>query len=113
MIAKIKFPVPFHQLDHLIVLINVRESHWFPANMDVKFRRMRSYAYSSADYGRKYFCGNSTEWHGQSTLTPMPQLLLRTRLTEHTPVMVQALGKQKDVTVNSITRTLDGRIVAK
>ena len=27
-------------------------------------------------HGRKYFCGNSIEWHRKSTLTPMPQLLL-------------------------------------
>ena len=38
---------------------------------------------------------------------------LHTRLTELTPVMVQALGKQKDVTVDSIIRTVDDRIVAK
>jgi len=87
MVAKIKFPVPFHLLDHVIIPINVRESHWFLAHMDVKSRRMSfldsSYAYSAADYGRKRifhgrkcFCENSTEWHGQPTLMPMPQLLL-------------------------------------
>ena len=38
---------------------------------------------------------------------------LHLRLTELTPVMVQALGKQKDVTVDSITATVDDRIVAK
>jgi len=81
MIAKIKFPVPIHLLDHLIVPVHVRDSHWFPAHMDVKSRCMgfldSSHAYSSADYhGRKCFGGNSTEWHVQSTLTPIPQLLL-------------------------------------
>jgi len=35
MVVKIKFPVPFHLLDHIIIPINVRESHWFPAHMDV------------------------------------------------------------------------------
>jgi len=35
------------------------------------------------------------------------------QLTELTPVMVQALGKQKDVTVDSITATVDDSIVAK
>jgi len=78
MIAKIKFPVPIHLLDHRIIPIHVRDSHWFPAHMDVKSRCMSfldsSHAYSAAD-GRKCFCGNSTEWHGHSTLTPMPQLL--------------------------------------
>jgi len=38
---------------------------------------------------------------------------LHTRLTELTPVMVQALGKQKDVTVDNKTRTVDVRIIAK
>jgi len=37
MITKIKFPVPIHLLDHLIIPIHVRDSHWFPAHMDVKF----------------------------------------------------------------------------
>jgi len=61
-VAKIQFPVPFHLLDHVIIPINIRESHWFPAHMDVTFRRMSfldsSYAYSTADYGRKCSCGN-------------------------------------------------------
>ena len=38
---------------------------------------------------------------------------LHPRLTVLTPVMVQALGKQKDVTVDSIIATVDDRIVAK
>jgi len=36
MIAKIKFPVPIHLLNHLVIPILVRDSHWFPAHMDVK-----------------------------------------------------------------------------
>jgi len=35
MIAKNKFPVPIHLLDHLINPIHVRDSRWFPAQMDV------------------------------------------------------------------------------
>ena len=46
-----------HLVDHIIIPINVRESHWFPAHKDVKFRRMSfldsSYAYSAADYPRQ------------------------------------------------------------
>jgi len=53
MVAKIKFPVPLHLLDHLIIPINVRESHWFPAHMNIKSRCMSlldsSHAYSVAD----------------------------------------------------------------
>jgi len=33
MVAEIKFLVPFHLLNHVIIPINVRESHWFPAHM--------------------------------------------------------------------------------
>ena len=40
-------------------------------------------------------------------------VVLHARLTELTPLMAQALGKQKDVTVDSINRTVDDRIVAK
>ena len=38
---------------------------------------------------------------------------LHPQLTELTPVMVQALGKQKDVTVDSLNATVNDRIVAK
>ena len=76
MIAKIKFPVPIHLLDHLIIPINVRESHWFPAHMNLKSRCMSfldsSCAYSAADYGRKFFLGNSSKWHGRPMLVSMP-----------------------------------------
>jgi len=57
-----------------------------------------------------------TSTHPPTTLRvvhPARITLLHTRLTELTPEMVQALGKQKDVTVNSITRTVDDRIVVK
>jgi len=40
-------------------------------------------------------------------------LLLHPRLAELTPVMVRALGKQKDVTVDSISATVDDHIIAK
>jgi len=36
MIAKIKFPVPIHFPNHLIIPIHVQDSHWFPAHMYVK-----------------------------------------------------------------------------
>jgi len=44
---------------------------------------------------------------------PAKIMSLHARLTELTPLMAQALGKQKDVTVDSINRTVDDRIVAK
>jgi len=44
---------------------------------------------------------------------PTRMTSLHARLTGFTPLMVQALGKQKDVTIDSIVRTVDDRIVAK
>jgi len=38
MIAKIKLPIPIYLLDHIIIPINVRESHWFPAHMNLRTR---------------------------------------------------------------------------
>jgi len=35
MIAKIKLLIPIHLLDHIIIPINVRESHWFSAHMNL------------------------------------------------------------------------------
>jgi len=127
MVAKIKFPVPFHLLDHNIIPINVRKSHWFPAHMDVKFRRMSfldsSYAYSVADWQKILlwkFCRMAWTAHANAdapvpswVVHPVRITLLHPGLTQLTPVMVQALGKQKDVTVDSITATVDDRIVAK
>ena len=128
MVAKIKFPVPFHLLDHIIIPINVRESHWFPAHMDIKFRRMSfldsSHAYSAAEYPRqkmllwKFY---KMAWTAHANAdAPAPSWVvhparitsLHPRLTQLTPVMVQALGKQKEVTVDSITAIVDDRIVA-
>jgi len=37
-IAKIKVPTPIHLLDHIIIPINVRESHWFPTHMNLQTR---------------------------------------------------------------------------
>ena len=57
MIAKIKFPVPIHLLDHLIIPINVRESHWFLVHMNLQTRCISlldsSHAYSAAAYPKQ------------------------------------------------------------
>ena len=97
--------------------------------MDVKFRRMSfldsSYAYSATDYPRQKmllwkFYRMAWTAHANAdapapswVVQPARITLLHPRLTQLTPVMVQALGKQKDVTVDSITATVDDRIVAK
>jgi len=109
--------------------MNVLESHWFPAHMENKFRRMSfldsSCAYSAADYPRqkmlvwKFY---RVAWKDNAKAdAPAPSWVvhparitwLHPRLTELTPVMVQALGTQKDLTVDSISATVDHRILAK
>ena len=128
-IAKIKFPLPIHLLDHLIILIHVRDFHWFPAHMDVKSRCMSfldsSHAYSAANYPRQkmlWWKFYRMAWTAHANASaPAPSWIvhparitsLHPRLTALTPVMVQALGKQKDVTVDSITATVDDHIVVK
>jgi len=97
--------------------------------MDVKFRCMSfldsSHAYSAADYPRQKmllwkFCRMAWAAHANAN-APAPSWIvnparitsLHPRLTALTPVMVQALGKQKDVIVDSIIATVDDCIVAK
>jgi len=128
-IAKIKFLVPIHLLDYLIIPIHVRDSHWFPAHMDVKSRCMSfsdsSHAYSAADYPRQKmlfwkFYRMSWTAHANANATapswvvhPARITSLHPRLTALTPEMAQALGKQTEVTVDSIIATVDDSIVAK
>ena len=54
MIAKITLPTPIHVLDHIIIPINVRESHWFPAHINLQTRSISlldsSQTYSAAAY---------------------------------------------------------------
>ena len=95
--------------------------------MDVKSWCMSfpdsSHAYSSANsHGRKSifwkFCRitctiqtNDNAPAPSWVMHPARITSLHTQLTELTPVMVQELRKQKDMTKDSITRTLDDRIV--
>jgi len=67
-----------------------------------KFYRMAWTIHANADAPAPYL-----------VVHPAKITSLHTRLTELTPVMVYALRKQKDVTVDSISRTVDDRIVAK
>jgi len=112
MIAKIKFPVPLHLLDHLIIPITVRESHWIAAHKNKKSRYMSfldsSHTYSAADYPRqkmllwKFY---KMAWNTHvGTNVPAPSWVvhparftsLHPRLTELTPAIVQALGQQRN-----------------
>jgi len=54
MIEKITPPIPIHLLDHIIIPINIRQSHWFPAHINLLTRGISlldsSQVYSAASY---------------------------------------------------------------
>jgi len=54
MIEKITPPIPIHLLDHIIIPINIRQSHWFPAHINLQTQGISlldsSQVYSAASY---------------------------------------------------------------
>ena len=54
MIEKITPPIPIHLLDHIIIPINIQQSHWFPAHINLQTRGISlldsSQVYSAASY---------------------------------------------------------------
>jgi len=84
-----------------------------------------SYAYSATDYPRQkmlWWIFYRMAWTAHSNAdAPAPSWVvhparitsLHPRLTQLAPVMVQALGKQKDVTVDSITEVKIAFIIAR
>ena len=54
MIEKITLPTPIHLLDHIIIPIHIRKSHWFPAHINLRTRSISlldsSQVYSAAAY---------------------------------------------------------------
>jgi len=108
MIAKIKLPIPMHLLDHIIIPINVRESHWFPAHMNLRTRCISlldsSHAYSAATYPQQkmliWKCFKMVWTIHASTEASVPSWAIRParfttlhpRMTELTPGMIQTLG---------------------
>ena len=54
MISKITFPTPIHLLDHIIIPIHIRNSHWFPAHINLRTQSISlldsSQNYSAAAY---------------------------------------------------------------
>jgi len=126
MIAKIKLPIPIHLLDHIIIPINVRDSHWFPAHMNLQTRCISlldsSYAYSAAAYPQqkmlisKFF---KMVWTTHaSTAAPVPSWAihpsrltsLHPRMTDLTPEMLQTLGRFREVTAVNIFATINDQI---
>ena len=54
MIAKTTLPSPIHLLDHIIIPINIRKSHWFRVHINLQTRGISlldsSQVYSAASY---------------------------------------------------------------
>jgi len=126
MIEKVKLPTPIHLLDHIIIPINVRESHWFPAHMNLQTRCISlldsSQTYSAAAYPQqkmliwKFF---KMVWtiHASAvapvpywTIHPEKFIVLHPRMTDLTPGMVQTLGRHKEVTTRNIMDTINDQI---
>jgi len=75
MIEKITLPTPIHLLDHIIIPINIRKSHWFPAHINLQTRSISlldsSQSYSAAAYPQqRMLIWKLSTWYGQPT--PMP-----------------------------------------
>jgi len=129
MIAKIKFPIPIHVLDHIIIPIDIRESHWFLAHMNLQTRCISlldsSYTYSAAAYPQqkmliwKFF---KMAWMTHaSTAAPVPFWLinaarltsLHPRMTDLTPEMLQTLGRLRNVTAENTFATINDQIATR
>jgi len=118
MIEKITPPTPIHLLDHIIIPINVRQSHWFPAHINLQTRSISlldsSQVYSVASYPQqkmliwKFFrmiwtTHVSAETSGPYWAIPPDRFIkLHPRLTNLTPTMTQILRKCPQITVSSI-----------
>ena len=126
MIEKIKLPTPIHLLDHIIISINVRESHWFPAHMNLQTRCISlldsSQTYSAAAYPQQrmviwIFFKMVWTIHASAvapvpywTIHPEKFIVLHPRMTDLTPGMVQTLGRHKEVTTRNIMDTINDQI---
>ena len=125
-IEKITLPTPIHSLDHIIIPINIRKSHWFPAHMNLQTRSISlldsSQAYSAAAYPQqklliwKFFRMVCTS-HASAvapgphwTIPPEKFIGLHPRLTNLTPGMMQTLRHCKQITIRSIMDTTNEHI---
>jgi len=126
MIEKITLPTPIHLLDHVVIPINVRESHWFPAHINLRTRSISlldsSQTYSAAAYPQqrmliwKFF---KMVWTTHANaVAPVPYwtipserfIGLQPRLMDLTLEMIQTLGQCKEVTTRSIMDTINDQI---
>jgi len=126
MIEKITLPTPIHLLDHIIIPINIRKSHWLPAHINLQTRSISlldsSQVYSAAAYPQqkmliwKFF---RMVWTSHvSAVAPGPYwtipperfIGLHPRLTDLTPVMMQTLRHRIQVSIRSIMDTTNDHI---
>jgi len=128
MIEKITLPTPIHLLDHIIIPINIRKSHWpkFPAHINLQTRSISlldsSQVYSAATYPQQKMLiwkFIKMVWASYaSAVAPVPYwtipperfIGLHPRLTDLTPGMIQTLGHCKQVTIRSIVDTTNDHI---
>ena len=122
MIEKITLPTPIHLLDHIIIPINIRKSHWFPAHINLQTLLDSSQVYSAAAYPHqrmliwKFFKmvwtrhANAAAPVPYWTIPPERFIGLHPRLTDLTPGMIQILGQGTKVTTSSIMDTTNDEI---
>ena len=111
MIEKITFPTPIHLLDHIIIPIHIRKSHWFPAHINLRTQSISlldsSQNYTAAAYPLqkmliwKFF---RMVWTTHAvaeapaplwTISPERFIGLHPRLTDLTPRMIQIQSPRK------------------
>ena len=121
LVRKVKFPVPIHLLDNLIIPVNACNDHWFPAHLNVAKRQLR-FLDSSKNYSAREYTGKEmlmwkfyrlawmvhayTEdpptWAINPEEVRSPQGLLTTITLE----MKQNLQMQQNPTVNDIVKVI-------
>jgi len=129
MIEKNTFPTPIHLLDHVIIQIHIRKSHWFPAHINLRTRSISlldsSQIYSAAAYPLqrmliwKFF---RMVWTTHSevvdpflhwTIPPERFTGLHPRLTDLSPRMIQTLGQGTKITTINIIDTTTEKIKSR
>jgi len=124
MIAKTTPPTPIYLLDHIIIPIHIRESHWFPAHINLRTHDI-SLLDSSQDYSAAvYPLQRMLIWkflrmvwatHAATAPAPLwiipPERLidLHPRLTNLPPSVIQLLGQgttQENINIMNISTSV-------
>jgi len=125
MIEKITPPTPIHLLDHIIIPINIRKSHWFLAHINLQTRGISlldsSQFYSAASYPQqkmliwKFFrmvwtTHVSAVAPGPYWNIPLGRFIRCRRLTNLTPKMTQTLRNGQQIAISSIMEVTNDHI---